>query len=89
MLVGRPCPFLATDSEGHATCGAYAARPYNCRRFGCYRPDPSTEAYDAGGPLGCRNLSDRLDTSPAVVEAYRQAQTHAAEWAAAHGWQED
>src|SRR5690242_12944351 len=35
QLVGSPaCPLLGDDGG----CTVYAVRPYNCRRWGCFRP---------------------------------------------------
>jgi len=80
------CPFVTFTPQGEAACSVYEVRPYNCRRFGCYRPDPLTEPYEAGGPLGCRNLSDRVETSLTVYTSYAALQRHAQPWARAHGW---
>lgn len=81
------CPYLAREMGGQSVCTIYEARPYNCRRFGCFRPDPKTEPYEVGGPLGCRNLSDRLDSSRLVFEQYRTMQRIAQrDWANHKGW---
>src|SRR5262249_40863386 len=55
------CLHLTRELDGRAICRIYEARPVNCRRFQCQRPDVTTEPWEDGGPLGCRNLSDRLD----------------------------
>lgn len=94
LLRGRPCPLLRMDA-GVATCTVHAARPYSCRRFKCYRPDPSTEPYEPEpldlerGRLGCANLSDRLAQSRAVRRDYALNQRKAQRWALAHGWAPD
>jgi hypothetical protein len=59
------CPLLTTQ-DGQASCSVYEVRPYNCRRFGCFRPDPATEPLEPGGPMGCYNASDRAEQSLTV-----------------------
>ena len=94
FLAGKPCPLLAYDQYHKAVCTEYAIRPYNCRRFGCFRPDPSVEPYEAERVdperlrLGCANLSDRLRSRP-VRRAYAKLQRKAQKWALKHGWSED
>lgn len=80
---GGPCPYL----DG-ATCTVHAVRPYNCRRFACYRVHPSTEPLEAGGPLGSWNTLVRVDASRAVRRDYAKRQRKAQGWARAHGWPE-
>lgn len=87
VLTPAGCPFLDRELDGKAVCAIYEARPYTCRRFQCLRPDPSTEAFEPGGPMGCRNLSDRLDQSLHALEFFRSNQRRAQrEWADSHGW---
>lgn len=93
-LRAKPCPLLAQDAQGLATCTVHDIRPYNCRRFGCYRPDPTVEPYE-GEPfdldrtrLGCANLSDRIALSRPVRRDYARRQRKAQRWAMAHGWRE-
>lgn len=92
-LRGQPCPLLAWDGQ-LAVCTVWPVRPYNCRRFGCFRPDPHTEPYEPEPlnlpklRLGCANLSDRLKHR-SVRRAYAQMQRKAARWAFKHGWQQD
>lgn len=92
-LQGKPCPLLRMDGAV-ATCTVHDIRPYNCRRFGCFRPDPAHEPYIAepldlpNMRLGCANLSDRL-SNRAVRRAYAQLQRKAQRWATAHGWAPD
>lgn len=81
------CPCLVREADGSATCSVWDARPYQCRRFQCGRPDPQAEGYEIGGPLGCRNLSDRLQTSAQFAAEYDANQRRAQKWALAHGWQ--
>jgi Fe-S-cluster containining protein len=81
------CPALKREADGSATCTVWDSRPYQCRRFMCGRPDPSTEAYEIGGPMGCKNLSDRVTQSLDFAEYYRSNQRRAQrEWAEPHGW---
>ncbi len=92
-LRGQPCPLLRMDGQ-LAVCTVHHVRPYNCRRFGCFRPDPATEPYEAEpldldrGRLGCANLSDRLGNR-AVRRAYAKMQRKAQRWALTHGWTQD
>lgn len=85
FLLAGPCPLLSEDG----LCSVYEVRPYNCRRFGCYRPDPKTEAFEPEPvpPFFCKNLSDRIQQSYRVEAQYRTTQRHAQrEWAETHGW---
>ena len=90
FLKGQPCPLLNADN----TCSVYPVRPYNCRRFGCFRPDVKTETYEPEGldtdnlRLGCANLSDRLGHR-GVRRQYALMQRHAQRWALKHGWTQD
>lgn len=86
LLQAGPCPLLSSDG----LCSVYEVRPYNCRRFGCYRPDPSTEAFEPEPvpPFFCKNLNDRVKQSYRVEAQYRTTQRHAQrEWAESHGWE--
>jgi Fe-S-cluster containining protein len=85
-LRARPCPLLETDAAGHAVCTVYDVRPYSCRRFGCYRPDPAREPYEEGPDGECRNLVDRVMQSRDVRRAYALQQRKAQRWALRHGW---
>ena len=93
FLLGKPCPLLAWEGK-KAVCTVHAVRPYNCRRFGCFRPDPTTEPYEPeavdydNARLGCANLSDRL-SNRAVRRAYALLQRKAQKWALRHGWTQD
>jgi Fe-S-cluster containining protein len=86
QLRARPCPLLETDAAGRAACTVYDVRPYSCRRFGCYRPDPASEAYEEGPDGECRNLVDRVMQSRDVRRAYALQQRKAQRWALRHGW---
>jgi Fe-S-cluster containining protein len=84
-LSAKPCPFL----EGRSTCAIYDIRPYNCRRFGCFRPNPAVEPFEEGsGPLGCLNFAERFAVSRVVRRAAASIQRKAQVWARAHGWSE-
>lgn len=86
QLLARPCPLLETDAAGRAVCTVYDVRPYSCRRFGCYRPDPATEPYEEGPDGECRNLVDRVQQSRDVRRAYALQQRKSQRWALRHGW---
>lgn len=94
FMKGKPCPLLAFDAKGLAVCTEYERRPYNCWRFGCFRPDPKTEPYEPEPVdvehmrLGCANLSDRLPVR-SVRREYAKLQRKAQRWALKHGWSQD
>ena len=75
VLMTQPCVFLTVGN----TCGVYEARPYNCRRYACFRPDVKAEPWSAG----C--LTDRLSVR-AVRREYARMQRHAQRWASQRGW---
>ena len=91
-LKAKPCPLLEMQGQ-QAVCTIHDIRPYSCRRFGCFRPDPPTEPYEPErvdldrARLGCANLSDRL-ASREVRRAYAKLQRKAMRWARQHGWSE-
>ena len=81
------CPYLTRELDGKASCRIYDARPVNCRRFQCLRPDVTTEPFEFGGPLGCKNLSDRIDQSLHALTFYQANERRAMKaWGHAHGW---
>lgn len=88
-----PCPLL-DESSGKPTCTIHEHRPYNCRRFGCLRPDPKVEAFQPAplspylkyGNIGCANLRDRLINSRVARRTYELLQRKAQRWADKHGW---
>lgn len=87
ILIPNGCPFLKRELDGKATCGIYEARPVNCRRFMCLRPDVTTEPFEHGGPLGCLNLSDRVHDSLHALTFYQANERRAMkQWGHAHGW---
>lgn len=81
LLERGPCPFLADKS-----CLIYHDRPFNCRRFMCGRVDPRQESFEEGGPMGCFNLQDRIETSARFEEFAAANQRRAQKWALDHGW---
>jgi len=72
-----PCPLFVFN-----TCLVYEHRPFNCRRFGCMRPDPSTEPFDPDGS----NMDDRVRQSREALKLAKWMQRKAQPWADAHGW---
>ena len=78
-----PCPLLAEDGK----CTVHEVRPYNCRRFSCYRV--GDEPYEAGPDNLCNNLADRLITSRSIRRDYQLRQRKAQRWARAHGWRDE
>jgi Fe-S-cluster containining protein len=77
-LSASPCPFY----DGR--CKVYASRPYNCRRFGCFRHDPQTEPFNDGQCFWTRFHGDR-----AVRRQAKAMQRKAQRWANAHGWRDE
>lgn len=92
-----PCPLLGKDNKGRDTCTIHEIRPYNCRRFGCLRPDPKVEPFESAplspflkyGNVGCVNLRERLLQSRVARRAYELIQRKAQRWAMNHGWSEN
>lgn len=82
IITGQPCPFLNGSS-----CSVYDIRPYKCRQFQCQRAP--NEPLRPGGPMGCYNLSERVEQSRAVRRAYELNQRKAQRWALKHGWKGD
>ena len=72
-----PCPLFIFKS-----CIVYEYRPYNCRRFICMRPDPTTEPFDVGG----KNLMSRVEQSRVARRRAVLEQRRAQRWAQKHGW---
>jgi Fe-S-cluster containining protein len=75
-----PCPLYAFKS-----CMVYEHRPYNCRRFGCMRPDVKAEPFDPGG----WNMMYRVSISREAAKLARWMQRRAQGWATSHGWKID
>ncbi len=82
-LEAHPCPFFIFNG-----CIVYSDRPYNCRRFGCMRPDPKTERFELNDDGDCINLLERVKTSRIAQRLYGRMQRVAQRWARAHGWTE-
>lgn len=76
-MKGEPCPLFVFK-----TCLVYDHRPYNCRRFGCMRPDPSAEPFDPDGA----NQTERERVSKEALKMGKWMQRKAKPWAEAHGW---
>jgi hypothetical protein len=76
------CPLLSDAGD----CTVHTVRPYNCRRWGCFRPttdEPFALAVRPDGqPL-------RLYTSKPVARQMARMQRAAQPWALAHGWVPD
>lgn len=85
-LKAGPCPLY--DAR-YQTCTVYEVRPYNCRRFGCMRPDPKTEPWESTSTGECANREDRITISRSVRRTARDMQETAKVWARAHGWRPD
>lgn len=85
QLKAQPCPLLGANN----LCTVHEIRPYNCRRFICGRVDVHSEPYEQGGPLGCYNLSDRIETSERFRHHAETTQRKAQPWALEHGWRRD
>ncbi len=76
-LKAHPCPLFIFQG-----CLVYSVRPYNCRRFGCMRPDVKAELFEVRGG----NLLDRVKTSRVARRLAVQMQRKAQRWADKHGW---
>lgn len=72
-----PCPLYA-----FRTCLVYEHRPYNCRRFGCMRPDVKAEPFEVSGA----NITERVNVSRVARRMMQRIQNRAQVWADAHGW---
>jgi Fe-S-cluster containining protein len=76
-LKAGPCPLYAFKQ-----CLVYAVRPFNCRRFGCMRPDVKAEPFEANGA----NMMDRVKTSRIARRLAEHLQLKSQQWARKHGW---
>lgn len=79
-LKAAPCPLFVFNG-----CLVYESRPYNCRRFGCMRPDVKAEPFEVSGA----NLMDRVKTSRVARRMAQEMQRKAMRWARKHGWLEE
>lgn len=94
LLEAGPCPLLDRDGKGRPVCSVYHARPFNCRRFACLRPDPKTEPLRLAplspvlryGNVGCSNVRERLLQSRVARRLYEVIQRHSKRWGLSHGW---
>lgn len=80
-LKAGPCPLFTLGN----TCLVYEHRPYNCRRFGCMRPDTTTEPFLPDGG----NMMARVTVSKKAAKLAQWMQRRAQPWAEAHGWKVD
>lgn len=80
LLTPGGCPLLSKDDTGRAVCTVHAVRPYNCRRWGCYRSD-YTQPADMAGPVPVTVLRTRD-----LRRQYARMQRKAQRWAVTHGW---
>lgn len=76
-LKAAPCPLYVFGS-----CLVYEARPYNCRRFVCLRPDPKAEPFELDGG----NLMKRVKVSRPARRLAQRIQNKAQGWAIKMGW---
>ena len=81
-LKAGPCPLLNGN-----LCSVHPVKPYNCRRWGCFRPDTKTEPLETDhGFLGSPSTRERFYASRGVRRQLQQMQRKAQRWALAHGW---
>lgn len=81
LLKAQPCPFFIFKS-----CVVYEHRPYNCRRFGCMRPDPKTEPWEEDRQGNCLNQMARILNSRVARRLAELMQRKAQRWGDKHGW---
>jgi hypothetical protein len=89
QLVGDPaCPLL----DAHGACSVYPVRPFNCRRWGCFRPttdEPLALAVQPDPRDPSTTIPVRLLTSRPVARQWARLHRAAMPWALAHGWRPD
>lgn len=81
LLTPLGCPLLDT-SGAQASCTVHAVRPMNCRRYGCFRSDVTTQPVP-------RNEAETLVNILSSRAYKRQAlrmERHAQRWGATRGW---
>ena len=78
LLTPEGCPLLTMDGS-LATCSVHDVRPYNCRRWGCYRTDLRQ-------PPEMVSIPAHVLKSAALTAEYIAVQTKSQRWARAHGW---
>ncbi len=76
-LQAKPCPLHIFNR-----CLVYAVRPYNCRRFGCLRPDVQAEPFEMDGG----NLMARVRVSRVARRMAERMQRKAQVWGRKMGW---
>lgn len=76
-MKAAPCPLFVFKS-----CLVYEHRPFNCRRFGCMRPDVKAEPFEVSGD----NMMVRVKTSRIARRMAQRMQRKAQGWAQTHGW---
>jgi hypothetical protein len=77
------CPLLSDDGG----CTVYAVRPYNCRRWGCFRPTTDEPFLLSVREMPAGDLQPvRLFTDKRVARQMARMQRQAQPWALAHGW---
>lgn len=74
-LKAKPCPAYLFNE-----CTVYENRPYECRRYGCLRPDVKTEPWTETGHM------ERFQTSRVARRMLTLMQNRAMRWAEKHGW---
>lgn len=82
-LAAAPCPLLTADGR----CGIYADRPFNCRRWGCFRatttiPLSGTPFIEVAGRL----LPAAIAYDRRLRRQVSRLEEQARPWALAHGW---
>lgn len=73
-LLNGPCPFLGEDN----LCTVYEIRPYNCRRFACFR-EPGEEFSVAASVA-------KAERDRSIRRQWMLIQRRAQKWALKHGW---
>jgi hypothetical protein len=82
-LQAGPCPLLTEAGQ----CGIYADRPFNCRRWGCFRP--TTTIPLSGTPfiqVAGRLLPAAIATDRRLRAQVARLEEQARPWAEQHGW---
>jgi len=72
-LIANPCPYLRGTQ-----CLVHAVRPYNCRRYLCFR--------EPGEPFVDTPIPHRALVNPSLRRQYAANQRRAQGWARQHGW---
>jgi Fe-S-cluster containining protein len=75
-LLAHPCPLLTAEGA----CSVYGVRPYNCRRFGCFRDD-------CAEPFNLVSVEAVIRGSRSKRRQYAAMQVRAQRWALQHGWE--